>query len=176
LGYSESGLDTTQQNGGARSLLRGGSAMSFRAVSAMIVTAMLAGAAQAEQPLVEDGSYEVTFRLELPHLERWAIEKTRTVCLSSVKRIAPIPFPLMSDNNPFLKCRAENIRRDGEGVRYDVVCEGRDAAKAKAAYVLTPRAFSGRIAMVMGAKNMTMTEVQTGRRTGSCDLASMRQE
>jgi hypothetical protein len=30
--------------------------------------------------------------------------------------------------------------------------------------------------MVMGAKNMTMTEVQAGRRVGSCDLAGMRQD
>jgi hypothetical protein len=32
-----------------------------------------------------------------------------------------------------------------------------------------PSAFEGRIAMVMGGKNMTMSEVQTGRRVGSCD-------
>jgi hypothetical protein len=33
--------------------------------------------------------------------------------------------------------------------------------------------FRARIAMTMGAKNMTMTEVQTGRRIGSCPLAAM---
>jgi hypothetical protein len=35
-----------------------------------------------------------------------------------------------------------------------------------------PGAFEGRIAMVMGGKNMTMTEVQSGRRVGGCDLSS----
>jgi hypothetical protein len=30
--------------------------------------------------------------------------------------------------------------------------------------------------MVMGGKNMTMTEVQIGRRVGSCELASAPQD
>jgi hypothetical protein len=34
-------------------------------------------------------------------------------------------------------------------------------------------AFTGRIAMVMGAKNMTMTEVQHGRRIGECSPAKL---
>ena len=34
-------------------------------------------------------------------------------------------------------------------------------------------AFSGRIAMVMGAKNMTMTEVQRARRIGECSPATL---
>ena len=34
-------------------------------------------------------------------------------------------------------------------------------------------AFTGRIAMVMGAKNMTMTEVQHARRVGECSPAKL---
>ena len=29
------------------------------------------------------GSYELTARLELPHLERWGVDKTTIICLSS---------------------------------------------------------------------------------------------
>jgi hypothetical protein len=39
-------------------------------------------------------------------------------------------------------------------------------------YELSPNAFNGRVAMVMGAKNMTMTEVQHGRRIGECTRRS----
>ena len=34
-------------------------------------------------------------------------------------------------------------------------------------------AFTGHIAMVMGAKNMTMTEVQHARRVGECSPAKL---
>jgi hypothetical protein len=54
-------------------------------------------------------------------------------------------------------------------LRFDILCEGRGAAWASAVYRLMPDAFEGRIAMVMGGKNMTMTEVQSGRRIGACD-------
>jgi hypothetical protein len=77
----------------------------------------------------------------------------------------------MSDNTPYRGCAATNLRRRPAGLTYDIVCKGRDAARAQAAYELEPQAFSGRVAMTLGAKNMTMTEVQRGRRTGGCDVA-----
>jgi hypothetical protein len=40
-------------------------------------------------------------------------------------------------------------------------------------YELSTNAFTGRIAMVMGAKNMTMTEVQHARRIGECSPAKL---
>ena len=111
------------------------------------------------------GSYEITFRLELPHLESWAIEKTTTTCVSEGNAILPI----LSDNHPFAGCSAMNVRRDEDTLTYEIVCKGRDVAKAQATYTLALSGFMGRIAMRMGAKNMTMTEVQTGRRVASCE-------
>jgi hypothetical protein len=151
--------------------LQGAGTMFPHAASAFAVFGLLAGAVQAQEPLLEDGSYTVTYRLELPHLERWAVEKTVTVCVSSAGETGAIPLPVMSDNSPYRGCAAKNLRWPPAGLTYDIVCEGRDAARAQATYALTPQAFSGRIAMVMGAKNMTMTEIQTGRRTGGCELA-----
>jgi hypothetical protein len=147
--------------------------MPLRAASA-IVAGLLVGTAQADQPVLQGGSYEVAFRLELPHLERWAIEKTTTICVSNAERGRMPAFPVLSGNNPFSKCLARNLRQEGASLTYEIVCDGRDAAKLQASYALAPHGFSGRIAMIMGAKNMTMTEVQVGRRVGSCDLASMR--
>ena len=77
----------------------------------------------------------------------------------------------MSANNPLASCPASDVERDGATLRFDILCEGRGAARARAVYKLRPNAFEGRIAMVMGGKNMTMTEVQNGRRVGSCDLS-----
>ena len=146
----------------------------LRPVCALMIGGALAGAAQADEAnaLLQAGSYDVTYRLELPHVERWAVDKTRTICVAAAGAAPIAPLPVLSGNNPLATCPAANIRREGATLRFDIVCDGRNAARAHAAYTLTPGGFKGRIAMVMGAKNMTMTEVQVGRRVGSCDLAS----
>lgn len=151
-------------------------AASFSAIAAILLWIGLAGGgavAEPESNPLRGGSYEITYRLELPHLERWAIGKRKTVCLTGAQQSV---LPVLSSNTPFAKCRAENWRRDGAELSYDIVCDGRASARAHAAYRIGPHEFTGRIAMVMGAKNMTMTEVQSGRRAGSCDLASAARE
>ena len=50
------------------------------------------------------GSYELTARLELPHLERWGVDKTAIICLSNSRGPDEIPVPVVSANNPFAKC------------------------------------------------------------------------
>jgi hypothetical protein len=146
----------------------------LRPVCALILGGALAGAAQADEvtALLQPGSYDVTYRLELPHVERWAVDRSRTICVGAAGAARGAPLPVLSGNNPLATCPAGNIRREGATLRFDIVCAGRNAARAHAAYTLTPGGFKGRIAMVMGAKNMTMTEVQVGRRVGSCNLAS----
>jgi hypothetical protein len=119
----------------------------------------------------QSGSYEVTARLELPHLERWSVDKTTTVCLPG-SRNSKIPVPVLSANNPFAKCAASNLVIDGPKLEYDIVCPERGAAKGHAIYMFSTGTFSGRVAMVMGAKNMTMTEIQHARRIGECSPGS----
>jgi Protein of unknown function (DUF3617) len=119
------------------------------------------------------GSYEITARLELPHLERWAVDKTAMVCVSNFRDRDEIPVPVVSENNPFAKCYATNLVVDGSKLEYDIVCPERGAARGHAVYELSPNALTGRIAMVMGAKDMTMTEVQRGRRIGECSPAKV---
>ena len=38
------------------------------------------------------GSYEITARLELPHLERLGVDKTTIICLPSLRAGDEIPF------------------------------------------------------------------------------------
>jgi hypothetical protein len=127
--------------------------------------------AQALSPPV--GLYELTVRLELPHLERWGVDKTTTVCLSNSRGPHEIPVPVVSANNPFSKCSAVNVVADGSKLEYDIVCPERGSARAHAVYKVSSDAFTGRVAMVMGAKNMTMTEVQRARRLGECVPAKL---
>jgi Protein of unknown function (DUF3617) len=145
----------------------------FRALSIAILLAVgvLPQGAWAEGPLPQGGSYQLTARLELPHLERWGVDKTTIVCLPKVRSGDELPIPVISANNPFAKCTVANLTAHGLKLEYDIVCPGRGSAKGHATYILSADKFSGRVAMVMGGKNMTMTEVQQARRIGECGPA-----
>jgi Protein of unknown function (DUF3617) len=144
----------------------------FRALSIAILLAVsVPEATWSEGRLPQGGSYELITRLELPHLERWAVDKTTIVCLPNVRSGNALPIPVVSANNPFAKCSAVNLTADSPKLEYDIVCPGRGAAKGHATYILSTETFSGRVAMVMGGKNMTMTEVQRARRIGECGPA-----
>jgi hypothetical protein len=140
-----------------------------RIVSALVLAAIatLPHVTRAGSLGPQNGSYEITARLELPHLERWSVDRTTVLCLPG-SRGNDIPVPGLSANNPFAKCTASNLVVDGTKLEYDIVCPERGSAKGHAVYRFSAGAFSGRIAMIMGAKNMTMTEVQHARRIGEC--------
>jgi len=145
-------------------------------VSRSLATAMVLGmAVQAQlawpegRLLPRTGSYEITARLELPHLERWAVDKTAIICLPTSLDDDKLPIPIVSANNPFAKCSVANLMTQTPKLEYDIVCPGRGAAKGHATYLVSDDTFAGRVAMVLGAKNMTMTEVQQGRRIGNCN-------
>ena len=149
---------------------REGRKMLLRAACAFMAAAVLALVAHAQQgePLLQAGAYEVEARLELPNVLRGVATSWATICIP-YEGTNGAPFPLLSANNPLAGLPGEQLERDGAALRFDILCEGRGAAWAHAVYKLMPDAFEGRIAMVMGGKNMTMTEVQNGRRV--CDLS-----
>ncbi len=134
----------------------------------LMVTCPVLGETRLGEGSLPVGSYALTTRLELPHLERWAIDKTTTVCLDGHAAASQIPIPIMSANNPYAACAAANLVLDHGRLDYDVLCPGRDSAKAHATYVLGADQFVGRVDMVLGGKNMTMTEVQRAHRLGDC--------
>ena len=142
-------------------------------ISAAILALPLGIASAGSEGLL-NGSYEVTARLEIPHVEEWAVEKTTRVCLPGIATGDSIPIPVLSANNPYAKCMARNIAIDGTALEYDIICPGRGSAKAHARYTLDGDGFSGRVAMVLGGKNMTMTEVVHGRRLGACDYQGLK--
>ena len=147
--------------------------MVFRAAPALVLAGALAGIAQAgpEDVALEAGAYEVRVRLELPNVRHGAAT-TATICVPYAGGTSGAPFPVLSGNNPLARCPASNLRRDGATLTFDILCEGRGSAWGRAVYRFGPGTFEGRIAMVMGGKNMTMTEVQSGRRVGPCAPAT----
>lgn len=146
--------------------------MVIRAAAAVVVVGSVIGLAQAgQEPLLQAGAYEVEVIVTLPHVERWAGTTAATICIPRADDGDAAPLPVLSGNNPLANCPATHVQRQGDTLSFDIQCEGRNAARGRAVYTLMPRAFEGRIAMVMGGKNMTMTETQKGRRVGDCDPA-----
>ena len=142
--------------------------MGTRAI-AFAAVVLAAAPACAESPLLEGGSYAVTVRLELPHLEDMTQTSTRTLCLTAEPGANNHGLTVLSENNPLARCPVSDLREAGADLTFAIACEGRNAAKASARYVLAPQGFRGRIVMQMGGKNMTMTEVQEGKRVGACE-------
>lgn len=122
----------------------------------------------AEPPVLQMGLYEIEYRLELPHLERYAVSTSQTVCVAPISLSKNTLLPVLTGNNAFDGCATENMKTKGNNLNYSITCNGRASARATASYDLRPDSFHGRVAMVLGAKNMTMTEVQNGRRLGDC--------
>lgn len=115
------------------------------------------------------GAYDVTVRLELPHLDTGTATKVTRLCVEEEAENPTFGLGVLSDNNPLAKCPHTKIDSSDSGVlRFDVVCPGTNTGQASATFDLFEDRFEGRITMKMGGKNMTMTEVQRGHRVGPC--------
>ena len=139
-------------------------------ISAVIALPSLADEAKGLKP----GTYEVAIKLELPHLEDMAASKIASICVIDNSADGTHGLVVLSENNPLGKCPASNAREDGGTLTFDIKCPGGNAAIASATYTLLGERFSARITMKMGGKNMTMTETQTGHRTGDCPATAPR--
>ncbi len=147
-------------------------AAQFAATAATLMLPL--GICSAGPSSLLNGSYEVVSRLEIPHVEEWAVDKTTQICLSGIPTGGGMPIPVQSANNPCAKCATRNLAAGSAAIEYDIVCPGRGSAKAHASYTLNEGSFYGRVVMVLGGKNMTMTEVVHGRRIGACDYQSLK--
>lgn len=118
---------------------------------------------------LQPGAYEITYRLELPHVDLAEPGRRAAICIVASTADLTQGLGAVSDNNPLARCQSEDARRTREGaLAFTIVCPGANAARGEAVYQLQGDRFEGRIAMRMGGKNMTMTETQSGNRTGTC--------
>ncbi|MGX9981771.1 DUF3617 domain-containing protein [Methylobacterium fujisawaense] len=145
--------------------------LSSQRLTLLVLLALVLHAAPglAETLSIRSGAYRVAVRLELPHLANANTETVTQICLSSSAGSNNHGITVLGANNPLANCPISNVYEDAGQLAFDIFCEGKNAARAKAHYEVRPDDFSGRIVMQMGGKNMTMTEVQTGHRVGACE-------
>jgi hypothetical protein len=126
---------------------------------------LLLAAGHAQAAMLEPGAYRVTYRLEVPHVERYARDAETTICASR-----DMPPGVLSGNNPLAHCPINHVVLAEDGFNFEIHCPGRlnDSARASASYRWNQGRLEGRIQMVMGGKNMTFVEVQSWRRIGGC--------
>lgn len=135
-------------------------------LASALIPCLIAGTSAAE-PLPR-GVFAVDASVQIPNVAGPSWRSTRYICLDPGAGDGHLPMPVLSPNNPFASCEARDIERTEERLRYRIVCAGRDSARALASYVLSGDGFRGEIAMVLGGKNMTLTEHQVGHRLGDC--------
>jgi hypothetical protein len=127
------------------------------------MTTMAAMCIASAAAALEPGEYEVSVRLDLPHVDGAAAARMTLICVTAGGS-GTHGLTVLSANNPFRGCAASNIREDGGTLLFDIVCADPNAATASARYTFREQDFDGAIEMKMGGKNMTMTERQRGHR------------
>lgn len=129
---------------------------------------LLWAAAWGSEQLVRPGSYDITARTVMPHLEeslRYTVTQERR-CLSN--RDLPDVFPVL--RYPSLEgCKLGNERRRGEDIRYALVCENPEVATGIARLSATRGRIVGVLEIKMGGKNMTFSQRVEATRRGDCE-------
>ena len=69
---------------------------------------------------------------------------------------------------PIAECPVVHSARHGSRLEVEVACQPDNTGRASASFALSEAGFTGRIAVTMGGKNMTLTELQRARRIGDC--------
>lgn len=129
---------------------------------------ILASIGPAGSTSLKPGLYAIELRVELPNLGDALPPKTIERCIESAHAATSKGFTVLMENNPLTACPASDETTDDDRLTFQIACPGGNAAKATAVFDLASDRFEGRIKMNMGGKNMTMSEVQRGRRIGDC--------
>jgi len=118
--------------------------------------------------MVQPGVYEITVETVMPHLEenlRYATTRERR-CLrdASLASVFPILQYASLDG-----CRLGQPTRDGETIRYLLVCENPQVATGVARLDTEANRIVGTLDVKMGGKNMTFTQRIEATRHAECD-------
>jgi len=136
--------------------------------TAYSVAALLLGtAAWASDDAIQPGAYEITARIEMPHLEenlRYSTTREshclRRHDLSSV-------FPILQHES-LAGCSLGEESREGSTFRFVLVCQNPQAASGTARLDSGPGRIAGLLEIKMGGKNMTFTQRIEATRLGEC--------
>lgn len=141
----------------------------LRALPAVLSLAgLLPGAAAwAAGAAIQSGAWEITARIEMPHLE----ESLRYSTTRERRCLGPDDFPSLFPvlrHESLAGCRLGDAGRDGSTGRYRLVCANPQAASGTAVLDLNPGRMAGVLEVKMGGKNMTFTQRVEATRLGEC--------
>jgi hypothetical protein len=131
-----------------------------------VLMAIESGAANS-MPLLIPGEYEVEVRISLPNVRDAAAPLLLTRCISPADLESGQAFFVLSDN-PLKNCDLLDYKAESSEAVYRITCPGPNRGSAVAVFEIKDVAYHGVINMNMGGKNMTMTEMQAGKRIGDC--------
>ncbi len=143
-----------------------------RPVSLLLLA--LPGTAAAEPPVLPlslpAGAYTLAAQTLMPHLDemRWVVRREER-CYGGGDAL-PSLFPVM--RQPALTgCSLGAGERDGERLRYVLICASPRVATGSAEILPTTRGAVGKLEVRMGGKNMTFSQRVEATRHGDCDPA-----
>jgi uncharacterized protein DUF3617 len=138
-----------------------------RIALASAIAVLIATGSDAASPILTPGLYQVEVRISLPNVQDTAAPIVLTRCVTPGDLTSGQAFFVLSDN-PLKNCALLDYQATADTAVYRVACAGPNKASAVAAFDTTDASYRGTIKMNMGAKNMTMSETQVGKRIGDC--------
>ncbi|MEQ8824030.1 MAG: DUF3617 family protein [Filomicrobium sp.] len=128
---------------------------------------IMIGTMPASAHQLKPGLYEIVVNVELPNLLRTSKAKRVKRCITPQQIEKHDAFRIESDN-PLARCDRAPICMSEKKAGFQVNCIGGSGGHADALFTTSEDQFSGTIRMNMGGKNMTVLELQEGRRLGDC--------
>jgi len=128
---------------------------------------LLCAALWASDEAVAPGTYEITVRTLMPHLEenlRYATTRERR-CLRA-DELASV-FPILRHHS-LEGCKLGAGTRSGDTLRYVLACASPQVASGVARLDAAPGRVTGTLEIKMGGKNMTFSQRIDGVRLGDC--------
>ena len=138
----------------------------MRAILVLLAIQLVAPAAAEAEAALRPGRYRVDVVLEMPHVLRAMPYGTVERCIAEDE--AAGGFARIESSPAITACPIVGRRWEGNRLSQSWACGTANTGMAKAGYTISGEGFVGRIAVTMGGKNMTLSEVQTGRRIGDC--------
>ena len=129
---------------------------------------LLCTAAWAAGDAVAPGTYEITARTAMPHLEenlRYATTRERR-CLRGPAELASL-FPILQHQS-LDGCTLGAATRSGATLNYVLSCASPQVATGAARLDTAPARITGTLEIKMGGKNMTFSEHVDAVRQGDC--------
>ena len=136
-----------------------------------VAAVLRATCADAAGPTLSPGLYQVEVRISLPNVQDVAAPLVVNRCVVRADLESGQAFFVLSDN-PLKTCDLVDYETTADTAIYRIVCPGPNRGSAVGVFETSTTAYRGTIKMNMGGKNMTMSEVQVGKRIGKCESPS----